>query len=242
MTADPPRPSGSQGCGGPALDIVFERLYRAYGPQCWWPGDSPFEIAVGAILTQSAAWVNVEKALRNLKDADALSPTAIREMDERTLSELIRPSGYYNTKARKLKAFVELLYQRFGGSVEAMSTTAQEEARQALLATYGIGPETADSILLYAAGHPVFVVDAYTQRLLQRLGVRPPAGGYEAWQRLVTDVLPRDSWLYKEFHALIVRHGKEVCRSTPRCRGCPLLDICATGKEQARSEGITLRE
>lgn len=231
MTADPASLPAPRSSAGPALSVVFDRLYRAYGPQRWWPGDSPFEVAVGAILTQSAAWANVEKALRNLKKAGALNPESIRKLDERRLAELIRPCGYYNAKARKLKAFVELLYRHFGGSMEAIARAPVDEARRTLLDTYGIGPETADSILLYAAGHPRFVVDGYTRRLLNRLGIRSAAESYGAWQQLITDRLPREALLYNEFHALIVRHCKEVCRTAPRCRDCALLDICETGKE-----------
>jgi len=211
------------------LDI-YDLLYAAHGPQHWWPGDSPFEVIVGAILTQSAAWPNVEKAIGNLKAAGALSPQGLRRLDEDELARLIYPSGYFNAKARKLKAFAALLFERFDGDLEALLATPAGVLRPLLLATHGIGPETADSILLYAAGHPVFVIDAYTRRLFARLGLAPDPDTYEAWQRLFMDVLPLDAPLFNEYHALIVQHGKEVCRRVPLCGTCPLLSICPTGR------------
>ena len=210
---------------------VYERLFAAYGPQRWWPGETPFEVIVGAILTQSAAWANVEKAIGNLKAAGALSPQGLRRLSEEELARLIYPSGYFNAKARKLKAFVSLLFERFGGDPDRLLAAPAAELRPLLLATHGIGPETADSILLYAAGQPVFVIDAYTRRLCSRLGLAPTRRGdtYDAWQRLFMDALPSDAPLFNEYHALIVRHGKEVCRRRPRCPECPLLSVCPTG-------------
>ncbi len=213
------------------LRNVYERLYAAYGPQHWWPGETPFEVIVGAVLTQSAAWGNVEKAIDNLKAAGALSPEGLRRLSEQELARLIYPSGYFNAKARKLKAFVALLLDRFGGDVDSLLAAPTDELRPLLLGTHGIGPETADSVLLYAAGRPVFVIDAYTRRLFSRLGWSPTGRGdtYDGWQRLFMDVLPAEAPLFNEYHALIVRHGKDVCRRCPLCPGCPLLEACPTG-------------
>jgi len=217
---------------GPAanrlLDI-YDRLYAAYGPQHWWPGDSAFEIIAGAILTQSASWANVELALANVKAAGALSPQGIAALAEAELARLIRPSGYFNAKARKLKAFVALLYERFGGDLNRMLQTPTSKLRPALLATHGIGPETADSILLYAANRPVFVIDAYTRRTFSRLGIVPERDSYDGWQALFMERLPAEVALFNEYHALIVRHAKDVCRKQPLCDRCPLLEICPAG-------------
>jgi len=208
---------------------IYRRLYAVYGPQRWWPAETPFEVIVGAILTQSAAWANVEKAIANLNAADALSARGLARLSEGDLAGLVYPAGYYNAKARKLKVFVEMLGSRFGGELERLLATPREELRGLLLATHGIGPETADSILLYAAGRPVFVIDAYTRRLFSRLGVAPPRVSYDSWQALFMENLEADAALFNEYHALIVRQGKEVCRRRPRCDVCPLLDVCPTG-------------
>jgi len=222
---------------------VYERLWSAYGPQHWWPAETAFEVIVGAILTQSAAWANVEKAIANLRGAGALSPEGLRRLNESQLAALIRPSGYFNAKARKLKAFIALLDGRFGGDLDRLLAAPAAELRSLLLTTHGIGPETADSVLLYAAGRPLFVVDAYTRRLFSRLGLSPglsrvegPAReDYAAWQALLMEHLPHDAALFNEYHALIVRHGKELCRRRPLCSSCPLLDICPTGQSAAAS-------
>jgi endonuclease-3 related protein len=190
-------------------------LHSAYGSQRWWPGETAFEIIVGAILTQSAAWTNVEKALSNLKAAGALSPHGLRTVAEDQLAALVRPSGYFNAKARKLKAFVARLDERYGGDIGRMLASPVDSLRAALLAAHGIGPETADSILLYAAGQPVFVIDAYTRRTFSRLGFLPESDSYHGWQRLFMTALPTDASLFNEYHALVVRHGKEVCRKRP---------------------------
>ena len=211
------------------LADIYDRLHTAYGPQHWWPGDSAFEIIAGAILTQSAAWANVERALANLKAAGALSPEGIAEISVRELAELIRPSGYYNAKARKLKAFVRIVDECAGGDLERLLALPTAELRALLLATYGIGPETADSILLYAAGRPVFVIDAYTRRTFSRLGLAPEMDSYDGWRSLFSESLPPDAETFNEYHALIVRHGKQVCRKRPLCHACPLSAICPTG-------------
>jgi endonuclease III related protein len=213
-----------------SLRVIFDRLLAAYGPQHWWPGDSPFEVIVGAILTQQTAWANVEKALANLRVSGDLSPDDIRATSEDDLAALIRPSGFYRGKARKLKAFVALLDERFGGDLGRMLAAPGDELRAALLGTHGIGPETADSILLYAAGRPYFVIDAYTQRIFSRLGLTPADDTYDAWQRLFTRELPPDAALFNEYHALIVEHAKRVCRTVPLCQRCVLLDVCPAGR------------
>lgn len=212
---------------------VYDRLFERFGPQCWWPGDGPFETIVGAILTQAAAWTNVEKALANLKSAGVLSPEGVASTPEGELASLLRPSGYYNVKARKLKAFVELLERQFGGDLDGMLDCPVEVLRERLLGTYGIGPETADSILLYAAGRPVFVIDAYTRRVFSRLRVEPKRDNYDGWQKMFEGSLPAESRLFNEYHALIVRLGKEHCRKEPECGGCPLLGVCPTGRASA---------
>jgi endonuclease-3 related protein len=216
---------------GERLQDVYERLLGAYGPQHWWPGDSAFEVIVGAILTQSASWANVEKALANLKAAGALSHRALQRMDEGVIAELIRPSGYFNAKARKLKVLVEMVQARFDGHLHCLLRVETGELRDLLLATHGIGPETADSIVLYAAGRPSFVIDAYTRRLFSRLGMQPERDTYEAWRSLFMDALPADAALFNEYHALIVAHGKDVCRKRePLCGECVLLEVCPTGR------------
>ena len=210
---------------------VYGRLYAAYGPQRWWPGETPFEVIAGAVLTQSAAWTNVEKAIANLKAAGALSPQGLARTAEGELARMVYPAGYFNAKARKLKAFVGMLNDSFGGDLERMLAAPLEELRGLLLSTHGIGPETADAILLYAAGRPVFVIDAYTRRLFSRLGIAPERDTYEAWQALFGADLEPDAALFNEYHALIVRHGKERCRRLPVCESCPLLAVCPTGRE-----------
>jgi len=217
---------------GRLLD-VYGRLHAAYGPQRWWPGETPFEVIAGAILTQAAAWTNVEKAIANLKAADALSPEGLARLDERELARMVYPAGYFNAKAGKLKALVEMLRAGFGGDLGRMLAAPAEELRPLLLATHGIGPETADAILLYAAGRPVFVIDAYTRRLFSRLAVAPERDTYAAWQALFARNLEPDTALFNEYHALIVRHGKERCRRLPICDGCPLLAVCPTGQARA---------
>ena len=209
-----------------ALTDIYNRLFDRYGPQHWWPGDSPFEVIIGAILTQSTAWTNVEKAIANLKAEGLLDAKSLDAIETEKLATLIRPSGYYNTKAAKLKAFVERLNQEHGGSLDRLFELDTSDLRKEMLSIHGIGPETADSILLYAAHRPIFVIDAYTKRIIGRLGLAPSSDCYEAFQQLFMDRLPHDEGMFNEYHALFVRHGKEVCRKTPRCEGCCLLDIC----------------
>ncbi len=214
------------------LQEIFERLLRRYGPQHWWPGETPFEVIVGAILTQSAAWSNVEKAILNLKASCALSPRVLRELPEPELAGLIRPSGYYNAKARKLKAMAGWL-QQYGDSLDRAFAKDIPALREELLAVHGIGEETADSIILYAAGKPIFVIDAYTRRIMGRLGLRPAREGYGGYQALFTANLPADARLFNEYHALLVCLGKYACRKQPRCGECCLKDLCEHGMRPA---------
>lgn len=219
---------------GPFLLEVYRCLFHRYGPQGWWPGETPFEVIVGAILTQAAAWGNVEKAIRNLKQDDALSAAALRALSEEALSHLIYPSGYYQAKARKLKAFTQRLGQAYGDSLAKLFSLETAPLRHELLSIYGIGEETADSILLYAADRPVFVVDAYTRRIFLRLEVSPKRDSYSAWQALFMGHLPPESQLYNEYHALLVRHGKTACLKQPRCEGCCLQECCAYNAEEGK--------
>lgn len=201
---------------------IFNNLFSFYGPQHWWPGDSPFEIAVGAILTQNTNWGNVEKAIKNLKDARVLSAKALHELPVQKLASLIRPAGYFNIKAKRLKAFIKFLVDDYAGSMKRMEKDDTESLRKKLLAINGIGPETADSILLYALNKPVFVIDAYTRRVLSRHGIMNYNSSYDEYQRLFHSKLDEDVPLFNEFHALFVRVGKEFCRPEPKCGGCPL--------------------
>ncbi len=208
---------------------IYVRLFAAYGPQHWWPADEPFEVMVGAVLTQSTAWANVAKAIRNLKEANAMSPEAIRRLGPDRLAALVRPSGYYNVKSHKLMALVSWL----GGHNDDLGELFEENVarlRTELLGVYGIGEETADSILLYAGGKPVFVIDAYTRRIIGRVGVKPPDDSYSAFQALFQSALSADARVFNEYHALLVEHGKRSCRKVPQCPGCPLIELCKYGR------------
>ena len=219
----------------PSLEAVYRRLLEAYGPQHWWPAEGRFEVMVGAILTQSAAWSNVEKAIDRLKAAGKLSPAAIRETPTEELASLVYSSGYYNAKARKLRALAEYLGERFSDDIDAMRNCDTRSLRAELLAVHGIGDETADDILLYALDKPVFVIDAYTRRLLSRLGVADEKEPYAQHQQLFMAELPPDAGMFAEYHALIVTHAKVSCRKSPVCGECVLLDICPTGQAQTDS-------
>jgi len=210
------------------LLAVYERLLSAYGPQGWWPGATPFEVIVGAILTQRVAWSNVEQAIAALKEGGLLEPEALRRAPLARVACLIRPSVYYNDKARKLRSFLNFLHKRHGGSLDCLLSLSAECLREELLSVQGIGEETADAIVLYAAGKPSFVVDAYTRRVLSRLGLAEEKARYGLLRALFMESLPRDPRLYNEYHALFVRHGKERCRPRrPACSGCPLADLCS---------------
>ncbi len=205
------------------LAQYYATLTAALGPMNWWPAKTSFEVIVGAILTQNTAWVNVERALIKLRQARMLTPRALERVPTPKLARLVRSSGYFRQKARKLKAFVRFLRRDFGGSLERMFRMPTTQLRKRLLHVQGIGPETADSILLYAGKHPVFVVDAYTKRILHRHGLTPESAGYEEVRKLFESGLPRDSQLYNEFHALLVSVGKNWCRpQNPKCNQCPL--------------------
>ena len=206
---------------------IYERLLARYGAQNWWPADSPFEVMVGAVLTQATAWTNVEKAIANLRDADALSPSAVREMDAARLEALIKPSGFFRVKAKRLRALCEFVGERYADDLNAMRREPAKSLRREILAVNGVGEETADAILLYALGVPVFVVDAYARRVFGRLGTLDPNARYTDIQRIFHAALPPDAALFNEYHALIVRHAKDTCRKrAPLCDACPLSDAC----------------
>jgi endonuclease-3 related protein len=211
----------------PGLLSVYRRLRRAQGHAGWWPADTPFEVCVGAILTQNTAWSNVEKALAALRRRGLLSFSTLRRVPLSRLEAHIRPSGVFRVKARRLRAFLGFLGAGYGGRISRMRTEDPWALRQKLLAVHGIGPETADSIALYAAGQPLFVVDAYTRRIFTRLGVLQGGESYDAVQRVFMDALPRDVSLYNDYHAQLVRLAKEACRPRPRCERCPLTRVCA---------------
>ena len=216
---------------------IYGDLLQRYGPQHWWPADTPFEMMVGAILTQATSWVGAAKAIARLKTAGALSPTAIREMDTYALAELIHSSLYHNSKARRLKGLAAYLGSRFGDDIDAMSRQEGDTLREELLGVYGIGDETADAILLYAVGKPAFVIDTYTMRLFSRLGLVPQPRSYSEYREMFTTSLPEEQPLFAEYHALIVRHSVEVCRKRPECGRCCLLRMCPTGKEVVERRG-----
>lgn len=202
---------------------IYRLLYRHYGPQQWWPGETPFEVMIGAVLTQNTSWKNVEKAIDNLKRAGMLSYEKMSTLPVALLAEYIRPAGYFNIKAARLRNLFLLVRERYDGSVERMLTEETGELRQALLSVKGIGPETADSILLYAAQRPVFVVDTYTYRILTRHDLIGGDVTYDELQQFFMDNIEPDTVLYNEFHALLVCAAKDYCRKTnPRCSVCPL--------------------
>jgi endonuclease-3 related protein len=204
---------------------IYKRLYRVFGLQHWWPGESPFEIAVGAILTQNTNWGNVEKAIENLKRDKVLNAKSIHRMRIHILASLIKPAGYFNVKSKRLKAFIDFLMNEYHGSMQRMGNEETQTLRMKLLKVHGIGPETADSILLYALEKPLFVIDAYTKRVLSRHGIMEHEKPYEEFQELFHSSLKRDVKLFNEYHALFVRLGKTYCRKKPRCEGCPLEGI-----------------
>ena len=197
-------------------------MLTTFGPQGWWPGETPFEVALGAILTQNTNWQNVARVMAALKAEGILDPVVLREMPEAELAKRFRPAGYYNLKAHRVKKFLAFFAERFGSSMENMAAEAWETVRDDLLHLKGIGPETADSILLYALDKPTFVVDTYTYRILSRHGLVADPCSYEELRSLFMDHVFPEVPLYQEFHALLVRLGKEFCRPQPRCDGCPL--------------------
>lgn len=204
---------------------IYNRLYNAFGPQHWWPGETPFEIMVGAILTQNTNWKNVEKAIRNLKDAGVFSPSAMLEIHPQRLASLIKSSGYFNQKTKKLKNFLRFFKAEYGFLINRIRDEETYSIREKLLNVNGIGRETADSILLYALEKPIFVVDAYTYRVLSRHNIVPEDASYDEIQELFMNNLEHDVQLFNEYHALFVKVGKNYCKRTPECETCPLNEV-----------------
>jgi endonuclease III related protein len=204
-----------------AISAIYRTLLRFFGEQGWWPAETPFEVIVGAILTQNTAWRNVEQAIENLKQEGVLTPQGLRTVDETRLAGLIRPAGYYNVKAKRLKGLMAFLDKEYGGDLQRMFGEPLASLRGKILMVKGVGPETADSILLYAAGKPIFVVDAYTRRVLSRHEIIDGAS-YGEIQDLFMRSLPSDVSLFKEYHALFVQLAKTFCKTEPLCTGCPL--------------------
>jgi endonuclease-3 related protein len=213
------------------IRAFYKAMFDACGPQGWWPADTPFEVAVGAILTQNTNWKNVERAIENLKREGLLSPAALAAVPDERLAEVIRPAGYFRIKAKRLKNFIRLLTGDFGGDLDALFALSTSSLRERVLGVSGIGPETADSIVLYAAGRPVFVIDAYTARIIYRHGLIDADAGYEDLQSLMQDNLAEDVEVYKEYHALLVAVGKRHCKkAAPECPGCPLQPYLEDGQ------------
>jgi endonuclease-3 related protein len=204
---------------------IYNKLYLSYGPRYWWPGDTSFEVMVGAILTQNTSWRNVEKAIQKLKGKGVLNPQGIQRLKKSQLAPLIKSSGYYRIKTDRLKCFIDFLFEEYDGNIEKMGKEKVEALREKLLGVKGIGPETADSILLYGLKKPIFVVDAYTKRILSRHGIISERASYGEAQKFFMDHLPLDKKLFNEYHALFVHLGKTVCKKIPRCEICPLRDV-----------------
>ena len=216
------------------LKKLFQLLYSHFGPQHWWPGESELEIIIGAVLTQNTAWKNVEKAIDNLKSAGKMDFNSLHSASEEEIAQLIRPSGFFRLKSKRLKNLINYLYEN--GGIEALKKRQLKSLREELLKIPGIGPETADSIILYALEKPVFVVDAYTRRILKRIGlIEQERIPYDEIQRLFMENLPPDVNMYNEYHALFVKLGKTYCtKRNPNCGSCPVLEICNYGKEKLR--------
>lgn len=207
---------------GERLLKIFDILLSTFGRRNWWPGDTPFEVMVGAILTQNTSWKNVEKAITNLKEQGLLDVDALYTIDEKALAEIIKPAGYYNIKSNRLKNFIKVIHDRYDSTIENLSKYDTKTLRDILLNIKGIGEETADSILLYALNRPIFVVDAYTKRFLKNHGLYDGNGNYSDIQRFFMDHLPEDTSLYNEYHALLVYLGQHFCKKIPKCEECPL--------------------
>ena len=205
-----------------SLMEIYNVLYNHYGPQYWWPGDGRDEIIIGAILTQNTNWQNVEKAINNLKNADCLSFEKLYALDTDALAGLIRPAGYYNVKAGRIKNFLNWLFDNYNGNIETLENFDTDRLRQEFLTVRGIGKETADSILLYAFARAVFVVDTYTWRIMSRHRLIEPETDYEQLREFFEYNLPHNEELFNEYHALLVRLGKENCRTRAGCADCPL--------------------
>ncbi len=207
---------------GKLLGQMYQAMRAHFGDQAWWPGETPLEVCVGAVLTQNTNWKNVEKAIGNLKAADCLSVESLRAIDRTTLAELIHPAGYYNVKAKRLKNFIAMVWDGWGEDIAGFLDRSVSLLREELLVVNGIGRETADSIILYAAGKPTFVVDAYTARILHRHRLLDPEADYEQIKDLFESNLPDDVALFNDYHAQLVAVGKNFCRPKPKCAGCPL--------------------
>lgn len=226
----------------PVLKEYYETLLAVHGPQGWWPGRSRFEVIVGAILTQNTSWTNVERAISNLRRERLLSLRAMENVTVARLARLIRSSGYFRQKARKLKAFAGFVRENYSGSLTCMFRIPTEKLREQLLSVHGIGPETADSILLYAGRHPVFVIDAYTRRILERHQLASPNQPYDHLRILFERSLPSDQQLFNEFHALIVHTGKHFCRkSAPLCEACALRPFLPSGPPAVRPHSYVVQ-
>ncbi len=220
-----------------SIVTIYQQLASHYGKQQWWPADTPFEVMIGAVLTQNTSWNSVEKAINNLKDAKILSPNGIAQSDHQKLGELIRPSGYFNQKAERLHRLVKWYFEH--GEMDGIQQRSTIELRESLLSLNGIGPETADDILLYAFERPVFVIDAYTRRIFSRYGLINGKEKYEQLRILCEDTFAAHDHrvsLFNEFHALIVSHAKMFCKTKPVCSGCPLIDGCQYGKNTYESK------
>jgi endonuclease-3 related protein len=201
---------------------IYQKLYSSIGPRHWWPGDSPFEVIIGAILTQNTSWKNVEIAIRALKEKNLLDPLKLYRVRDRLLANTIKSSGFFNIKAKRIKTFMRFLFENYQGSLKKMFSENLTPLREKLLKINGIGPETADSILLYAGGKPIFVVDAYTKRILARHNLISKTASYSEIQELFMENLKKDAGMFNEYHALLVYTGKYFCKKTPNCENCPM--------------------
>jgi endonuclease-3 related protein len=207
---------------GETLMTIYNLLFTAYGPQNWWPAETELEMMIGAILTQNTSWSNVEKAIQNLKTGNLLSIEALSDIPAPTLAEHLRPAGYFNIKAKRLKNLIAFIQEKYAGDLNGLFSRDTDTIRMELLSVRGIGLETADSMILYGAGRALFVVDTYTHRILSRHNLIGEEAGYYDLQTMFMDNLPHDADLFKEFHALIVKTGKDYCRKKPLCPDCPL--------------------
>jgi endonuclease-3 related protein len=223
------------------LALVYEQLAAAWGPQHWWPGVTPFEVAVGAVLTQNTAWSNVEKAITSLKATNAMTATGLLALSEPDLEQAIRPAGTYRVKAQYLRTLAAWIAQRATGDLSSLASEDTDALRREILALHGVGKETADSILLYAIGKPAFVVDAYTRRIAARLRLLPDNATYESTQQYFVARLPEDAHLFNQFHALLVHLAKEHCRARPVCLACPL-EQCCPSADASSATGHAVRK
>ncbi len=207
------------------LKKIYQKLFSFFGPQHWWPAKTKFEVIVGAMLVQNTNWVNTARAIKNLRDQKLLSIKKLKDIDINRLSSIIRPAGYFRLKAKRLKNFINFLFDEFDGSLGKMAREDDQVLRKKLLSINGVGPETADSILLYAFQKPFFVVDAYTRRIFSRHGLVESKANYDEIQNIFMKALKANSYFYNEYHALLVRLAKDFCRTKPQCSICPLCQI-----------------